>query len=152
MITTVQCSICSQLNNMPRVVVTDFRLHHTCSLIIVWLHSLSGVIRSILCNPHAFSPAIITRNNTFPVHHSMATCTHKIRSKLNFMLKYQNSIFYCHSALSQFSHIIFIACFSLQHFTMRFIGSHARQTCSVQFCSRLSVVSSHVSDALMLSL
>ena len=27
-ITTVQCSICSQLNNKPRVVVTDFRLHH----------------------------------------------------------------------------------------------------------------------------
>ena len=32
MITTVQCSICSQLNNKPRVVVTDFRLHHTCSI------------------------------------------------------------------------------------------------------------------------
>ena len=59
MITTVQCSICSQLNNMPRVVLTDFRLHHTCSLIIVWLHSLSGVIRSLLCNPHTFSPAIM---------------------------------------------------------------------------------------------
>ena len=29
MITTVQCSICSQLNNKPRVVVTDFMLHHT---------------------------------------------------------------------------------------------------------------------------
>ena len=38
-ITTVQCSICSQLNNKPRVVVTDFKLHHTCS---IWLHSLSG--------------------------------------------------------------------------------------------------------------
>ena len=61
MITTVQCSICSQLNNKHRVVVTDFRLHHTCSIIILWLHSLSGVIRSLLCNPHAFSPAIITR-------------------------------------------------------------------------------------------
>ena len=24
--------ICSQLNNKPRVVVTDFRLHHTCSI------------------------------------------------------------------------------------------------------------------------
>ena len=35
MITTVQCSICSQLNNKPRVVVTDFRLHHTCSIIII---------------------------------------------------------------------------------------------------------------------
>ena len=44
MITTVQCSICSQLNNKHRVVVTDFRLHHTCSIIILWLHSLSGVI------------------------------------------------------------------------------------------------------------
>ena len=33
MITTAQCSICSQLNNKPRVVVTDFRLHHTCSII-----------------------------------------------------------------------------------------------------------------------
>ena len=31
--TTVQCSICSQLNNKPRVVVTDFRLYHTCSII-----------------------------------------------------------------------------------------------------------------------
>ena len=34
-ITTVQCSICSQLNNKPRVVVTDFRLRHTCSTIIL---------------------------------------------------------------------------------------------------------------------
>ena len=33
MITTVQCSICSQLNNKPRVVVIDFSLHHTCSII-----------------------------------------------------------------------------------------------------------------------
>ena len=50
-LTTVQCSIPSQLNNKPRVVVTDFRLHHTCSIIIVWLHSLSGDIRRLLCNP-----------------------------------------------------------------------------------------------------
>ena len=35
MITTVQCSVCSQLNNKHRVVVTDFRLHHTCSIIIL---------------------------------------------------------------------------------------------------------------------
>ena len=55
----MQCSICSQLNNKHRVVVTDFRLHHTCSIIILWLHSLSGVIRSLLCNPRASSPAII---------------------------------------------------------------------------------------------
>ena len=61
MITTVQCSICSQLNNKQRVVVTDFRLHHTCSKIILWLHSLSVVIRSLLCNPQAFSPAIIIK-------------------------------------------------------------------------------------------
>ena len=33
MITFVKCSISSQLNNMPRVVVTDFRLHDTSSLI-----------------------------------------------------------------------------------------------------------------------
>ena len=59
MITTVQYSICSQLNNKTRVVVTDFRLHHTYSIIILWLHSLSGVIRSLLCNPPAFSPDII---------------------------------------------------------------------------------------------
>ena len=58
-ITTVQCSICSQLNNKLRVVVTDFRLHHTCSIKILWLHSLSCVIRSLLCNPRAFSPGII---------------------------------------------------------------------------------------------
>ena len=56
MITTVQCRIWSQLNNKHRVVVTDFRLHHTCSIKILWLHSLSGVIRSLLCNPRAFSP------------------------------------------------------------------------------------------------
>ena len=61
MITTVQCSICSQLNNKHIVVVTDFRLHHTCRIIILWLHSLSGVIKSLLCNPRAFSPAIIIK-------------------------------------------------------------------------------------------
>ena len=61
MITTVQCSICSQLNNKHREVVTDFRLHHTCSIIILWLHSLSGVIRSLLCKPRAFSPATIIK-------------------------------------------------------------------------------------------
>ena len=52
MISNVQCSICSQLNNKPRVVVTDFRMHHTCSIIVIdtismvilWLHSLSVVI------------------------------------------------------------------------------------------------------------
>ena len=42
------------------IVVTDFRLHHTCSIIIIllWLHSLSGVIRSLLCNPRAFRQGI----------------------------------------------------------------------------------------------
>ena len=40
MITTVQCSICSQLNNKTRVyvVVTEFRLHHTCSIITIAIH------------------------------------------------------------------------------------------------------------------
>ena len=61
MITTVQCSICTQLNNKHRVVVKYFRLHHTCSIIILWLHSLSGVIRSLLCNPRTFSSAIIIK-------------------------------------------------------------------------------------------
>ena len=60
-ITTVQCSICSQLNNKTRVAVTEFRLHHTCSIIILWLHSLSGVIRSLLCNPRAFRQGIIIK-------------------------------------------------------------------------------------------
>ena len=63
---TVQCSICSQLNNKHRVVVTDFKLHHTCSIIILWLHSLSGVIRSLLCNPRASSPAIINIRISVP--------------------------------------------------------------------------------------
>ena len=62
----MQCSICSQLNNKHRVVVTDFRLHHTCSIIILWLHSLSGVIRSLLCNPRASSPAIINFRISVP--------------------------------------------------------------------------------------
>ena len=39
--------------------VTDFRLHQTCSIIILWLHSLSGVIRSLLCNLRAFRQGII---------------------------------------------------------------------------------------------
>ena len=34
LITTVQCSICSQLNKKLRVVVIDIRLHHTFSIII----------------------------------------------------------------------------------------------------------------------
>ena len=62
----MQCSICSQLNNKHRVVVTDFRLHHTCSIIILWLHSLSGVIRCLLCNPRASSPAIINIRISVP--------------------------------------------------------------------------------------
>ena len=59
--TTEQCCIIiivvllySQLNNKPRVVVTDFRLHHNTAE-----DSLSGVIRRLLCNPHTFSPGII---------------------------------------------------------------------------------------------
>ena len=62
----MQCSICSQLNNKHRVVITDFRLHHTCSIIILWLHSLSGVIRSLLCNRRASSPAIINIRISVP--------------------------------------------------------------------------------------
>ena len=31
----MQCSICSQLSNKPNIVVTDFRLHHTCSIVIL---------------------------------------------------------------------------------------------------------------------
>ena len=62
----MQCSICSQLNNKHRVVVTDFRQHHTCSIQILWLHSLSGVIRSLLCNPCASSPAIINIRISVP--------------------------------------------------------------------------------------
>ena len=62
----MQCSICSQLNNKHRVVVTEFRLHHTCSIIILWLHSLSGVIRSLLCNPRASSLAIINIRISVP--------------------------------------------------------------------------------------
>ena len=76
MITTVQCSICSQLNNKPRVVVTDFKLQYTCSIIILWLHSLSGVIISLLCNPHAFSPGIIiTSVCTNTPTYFVSTCT-----------------------------------------------------------------------------
>ena len=62
MITTVQCSICSQLNNKTRVAVTDIRLHNIYlqyNKKLLWLHSLSGVIRSLLWNPRAFSPGII---------------------------------------------------------------------------------------------
>ena len=35
MITTVQCSVCSQLNNEPRVVVIDFRLVIYGGIIII---------------------------------------------------------------------------------------------------------------------
>ena len=41
MITTVQCSICSQLNNKPRVVVRDFRLQYMASLTKWWLLELT---------------------------------------------------------------------------------------------------------------
>ena len=42
----------------PRVPVVI--LGCTISIIILWLHSLSGVIRSLLCKPRAFRPALIT--------------------------------------------------------------------------------------------
>ena len=86
MITTVQCNcICSQLNNKHRVVVTDFRLHHTCSIIILWLHSLSGVIRSLLCNPHAFSPAIIIKWVELARNRNKWLGKHDIRISVPFM-------------------------------------------------------------------
>ena len=46
---------------------SDFRLHHICS-IILWLHSLSDVIRSLLCNPRAssYSPALINIRISVP--------------------------------------------------------------------------------------
>ena len=48
MITTVQCSICSQLNNKTRVyvVVTDFRLHHTCSIITSYTPTQSSDVHA----------------------------------------------------------------------------------------------------------
>ena len=48
----------------PRVHVVI--LGCTCSIIILWLHSLSGVIRSLLCNPRASSPAIINIRISVP--------------------------------------------------------------------------------------
>ena len=83
-LTTVQCSICSQLNNKPRVyiVVTDFRLHHTCSTIILWLHSLSGVIRSLLCNPCAFSPGILIISVCENTPTFMSTCTSYVHTHI----------------------------------------------------------------------
>ena len=48
MITTVQCSICSQLNNTTRVcvVVSDFRLHHTCSIITSYTPTQSSDVHA----------------------------------------------------------------------------------------------------------
>ena len=92
MITIVKCSIPSQLNNMPRVVVTDFRLHHTSSLIIVWLHSLSGVIRSLFCNPHAFSAAIIIM---LAAHILSCSCLRKVCSCVSEALMLAMRVLFC---------------------------------------------------------
>ena len=61
MITTVQCSICSQLNNKPRVVVTDFRLHHAYSIIILGIR--------IRIMPRAVQPSVWT--GRAPVDHEV---------------------------------------------------------------------------------
>ena len=52
-VTTVQCSICSQLNNNPRIVVTEFRLPHS-------MVSLSGGYFKQR-NIRTFSPVIIIK-------------------------------------------------------------------------------------------
>ena len=52
-------SQCDNYCSQAQSTCSDFRLHHTCSIIILWLHSLSDVIRSLLCNPRASSPALI---------------------------------------------------------------------------------------------
>ena len=44
MITTVQCSICSQLNNKPRLVVTDFMLHHTRTFAVILFMRIMSII------------------------------------------------------------------------------------------------------------
>ena len=62
--TPMQCdNYCSQAQST----CSDFRLHNTCSIIILWLHSLSDVIRSLLCNPRASSPAIINIRISVPL-------------------------------------------------------------------------------------
>ena len=72
--------------------VTDFWLHHTrstgaplsgpdhtCSIIIlIWLHSLSGVIRSLLCNPQAFSPGIKICTCTITGTYIARTCDNEV--------------------------------------------------------------------------
>ena len=45
---------------------------YTCSIIILWLYSLSGVIRSLLCNPRTFSPGKIIIS---VYANTMSTCT-----------------------------------------------------------------------------
>ena len=64
----------------PRVhVYSDFRLHLTCSIIILWLHSLSDVIRSLLFNPRASSPLVYPcRSCEIPRAHVRAN-TEKMR-------------------------------------------------------------------------
>ena len=42
----------------------------------------------------------VTLNNTFPVHHSMTTCTHIIRPTFDLWVKRRNSTFYWHNSLS----------------------------------------------------
>ena len=64
MITTVQCSICSQLNNKHRVVITDFSFIH-CTIPAVYGFIQVVVIRSLVCNPRTFSRAITRTWNTW---------------------------------------------------------------------------------------
>ena len=48
------CTFCSSIPTFLFIFLNVFRS------LILWLHSLSGVIRSLLCKPCAFSPAMIT--------------------------------------------------------------------------------------------
>ena len=81
MITTVQCSICSQLNDKPRVVVTYFRLHHIYlqyNNIIHFTHSLPSCPPSLTINntqiefvfSHRDLGVAVTNNLSWSIHYN----------------------------------------------------------------------------------
>ena len=73
-------SQCDNYCSQAQSTCSDFRLHHTCSIIILWLHSLSDVIRSLLCNPRASSPAIINIRISVPfMRDTTRACARKYR-------------------------------------------------------------------------
>ena len=78
----------------------------------------------------------VALNYCFLIHHTVATCTDKVRPSFNFRMECRNGLLYRHTLASLAQHMLFISFLSLQHLHRCFRGS---LSCFTQFIMLLPI-------------